>query len=61
MDPRGMRVTKVAYFSLLTPTKKLLLVTHYDTTAEIGVRFYTNRQMDEQKNEWTDGQMDKQM
>ena len=36
MDPWGLRVTQNAYFSLLTHTKQLLLVTFCDTTAEIG-------------------------
>ena len=35
MDLRGLRVTKNAYFSLLTLTKQLLLVTLCDMTAGI--------------------------
>ena len=35
----GVRVTQDAYFSLLTHTKQLLLVTFYDKLAEIEVRF----------------------
>ena len=42
MDPRGLRVTQNAYFSLLTLTKKLLLVTFCDPTAETGVSFWTH-------------------
>ena len=42
MDPRGLRVTQNAYFSLLTHTKKLLLVTFCDPTAETGVSFQTD-------------------
>ena len=43
MDPcRGLRVTQNAYFSLLTHTKKLLLVTFCDLTAETGVGFGTH-------------------
>ena len=42
MDPRGLRVTQNAYFSLLTLTKKLLLVTFCDLTAETGVSFWTH-------------------
>ena len=36
MDLRGQRVIKNAYFSLLTQTKQLLLVTLCDTIAGIG-------------------------
>ena len=39
MDPRGLRVTQNAYFSLLTLTKKLLLVTFCHPIAETGVSF----------------------
>ena len=39
MDPRGLRVTKNAYFLLLTHTKKLLLETYCDPTADTGVSF----------------------
>ena len=42
MDPRDLRVTKNAYFSLLTHTKKLLLVTLSDLAAETGVSFRTD-------------------
>ena len=42
MDPWDLRVTKNAYFSLLTHTKKLLLVTFCDPTAETGVSFWTH-------------------
>ena len=42
MDPRDLRVTQNAYFSLLTHTKKLLLVTFCDLTAETGVSFRTD-------------------
>ena len=42
MDPRGLRVTHNAYFSLLTHTKKLLLVTFCDPTAKTGVTFWTH-------------------
>ena len=42
MDPRGLRVTQNAYFSLLTHTKKLLLVTFCDPTAETKVSFWTD-------------------
>ena len=42
MDPRGLRVTHNAYFSLLTHTKKLLLVTFCDPTAKTGVSFWTH-------------------
>ena len=36
MDPRNMRVTKNAYFSLLTYAKQLVLVIFCDTIAGIG-------------------------
>ena len=35
MDPRGLTVTKNAYFSLLTQTMQFLLVTFCDSTARI--------------------------
>ena len=38
---RGLRVTQNAYFSLITHTKQLLLVTFCDTTA--GIRSETGR------------------
>ena len=37
--PRSLRVTQIAYFSLLTHTEQLLLVTFCDTTAEIRASF----------------------
>ena len=49
MDPRGLRVTHNAYFLLLTHTKKLLLVTYYDPTAETGVSFRTHIRTEENK------------
>ena len=36
MDPRGLRVTKTIYFSLLTHAKQLSLLTYCDMTAGIG-------------------------
>ena len=38
----SLRVTKNAYFSLITHTKQLLLVTFSNTTAEIGASFRTD-------------------
>ena len=38
----GMRVTQNEYFSLLTHTKHLLLVTFCDATAGIGSSFWTD-------------------
>ena len=58
MDPRGLRVTQNAYFSLLTLTKKLLLVTFCDPTAEIGVSFWTHGWTERNGTERTDGQTD---
>ena len=48
MDPRGLRVTQNAYFSLLTHTKKLLLVTFCYTPAGIGASFRTHGTTDGQ-------------
>ena len=50
-DPRGLRVTQNAYFSLLTRTKQPLLVKVCDTTAGNGASFRTHARMDGQ----TDG------
>ena len=55
MDPRDLRVTQNAYFSLLTITKKLLLVTFCDPTAETGVSFWTDGR---NGRNGTDGQAD---
>ena len=41
----GLRVTQDAYFSLLTHTKQLLLVTICYTTAENGASFRTHARM----------------
>ena len=57
MDPRGLRVTQNAYFSLLTFTKKLLLVTFCDQTAETGVSFRTHTHGRTERN-GKDGQTD---
>ena len=44
-----------AYFSLLTHTKKLLLLTFCDTTAKTGVSFRTDRRTERNgRNGWTD-------
>ena len=40
----GLRVTQDAYFSLLSHTKQLLLVTFSDITAGIGASFRTDAQ-----------------
>ena len=42
VDPRSLRVTQNAYFSLFTHTKQLLLVTICCTTAGIEVSFRTD-------------------
>ena len=47
MDPRNLRVTQNEYFSLLTHTKELLLVTFCDLTSETGVSFRTDGQTEE--------------
>ena len=44
MNPRGRRVTQNAYFSLLTHTKQLLVVTFCDPTAGFGASFQTHEQ-----------------
>ena len=46
MDPRGLRFIINTYFSLLSHTKELLLVTFCDTTAGIEVSSRTHRQAD---------------
>ena len=51
MDLMSLRVTQNAYFSLLTHTKQLLLVTFCDKTAGSGVRFWTHGR---QTDGWTD-------
>ena len=53
----GVRVTQDAYFSLLTHTKQLLLVTFCDTLAEIEVRF-GRTEPEPRKDGNTDGQTD---
>ena len=52
MDPRGLRLTQNAYFSFLTHTKQLLLVTFCDNLAGIEVSFRTHGR--------TNGTMDRQ-
>ena len=52
----GLRVTQNAYFSLMTHTKQLLLVTFCYTAAGIGASFWTHgRRMDGGR---TDGRTD---
>ena len=41
MDPRGLRLTKMEYFSLFTHTKQLLLMTFCHTSAGIEVNVRT--------------------
>ena len=52
----GLRVTQNAYFSLMTHTKQLLLVTFCYTTAGIGVSFRTHAR--ETEDGRTEGQTD---
>ncbi len=54
MDLKGQRVTHYAYFSLLTPTKQLLSVTIWDTTAGFGANFWTDARTDARKEGQTD-------
>ena len=51
----GLRVTQDAYFSLMTHTKQLLLVTFCDTTAGNGSYFQSHGQTanGERKERWT--------
>ena len=51
----GLRVTQNAYFSLMTHTKQLLLVTFCYTTAGIGASFRTHGRTDGQTDARTDG------
>ena len=51
----GLRVTQNAYFSLITHTKQLLLVTFSDNTAGIGASFRTDAQTVDGR---TEGQTD---
>ena len=55
-------MTQNAYFSLITHTKQLLLVTFCCTTAEIGVSFRTDARTDgrteEEEEEEAEGQTD---
>ena len=39
MDPRGLKVPQITYFSLLTHAKHLSLVTFCETTAGIGKKW----------------------
>ena len=48
MDSRDLKMTKNAYFSLLTHTKQLLLVTFCNITAGIGASFSDTQKVDEQ-------------
>ena len=52
MDTRGLMVTQGVYFSLLTHSQKLLLVTFHNTIAEIGDSFWKHRRRN------TEGQTD---
>ena len=55
----GLRVTLNAYFSLITHTKQLLLVTFCYTTAGIGASFKTHGQPTDGKqteSRWAEGQ-----
>ena len=58
MDRKGLRVTKNAYFSLLTHSKKFLLSTFCDLTAETGVSFQIHRQKHKKMETCMDGQTD---
>ena len=48
-DPRGLRATLNAYFTLLRHIKNLLFVTFFDMTAKLKLCFgHTDGMMDEQ-------------
>ena len=53
-----MRVTQDTYFSLLTHTKQLLLVTFCHTAAGIGGSFRTHERTDGRMEEEAEGQTD---
>ena len=55
MDLRELRVTQNAFFSLLTHTKQLLLVTFCYKTSGIGASFRTDAQTADER---TEGQTD---
>ena len=54
----GLRVTQDAYFSLLTHTKQLLLVTFCDTLAGIEVSFWADGTGRTERERERDGQTD---
>ena len=54
MDLRGLKVTQTTYFSLLTHTKHLSLVTFCETTAGIGKKWMFDVRTDGR----TEGQTD---
>ena len=54
----GLRVAQDAYFSLMTHTKQLLLVTFCDNTAGNGAFFRTHGRTDGRNHGRTDGQTD---
>ena len=54
----GLRVTQNAYFSLITHTKQLLLVTFCDPTAGIAVSFWTHGRRTAAEAEAAEGQTD---
>ena len=58
MDPRGLRVTQTTYFSLLTHTKQLSLVTFCETTAGIGKKRKCDGRTDVHTDGRTEGQTD---
>ena len=52
-------MTQDAFFSLLTLTKQLLLVTFYHTTAENGANFRTHERTETETETETDGWTDR--
>ena len=57
-DLRVLRMTQNVYILLLTHTKKLLLVTYFDTTIDTGVSFWMHGRKDGNTDGRTDGQTD---
>ena len=55
MDPRCLKVTQNAYFSLIKHTKQLLLVIFCYTTAGIGASFQTDARTNARTHTRTDG------
>ena len=60
MGPRSLLVIQNAYFSLLTHTKQVLLVTFCHITAGNGANFWTHERTNGQTDRQTDRRTDRQ-